>query len=303
MESIVILGPTAIGKTELAISLAKKINAEIISADSMQIYKFMDIGTAKPSKEEQKKVRHHLIDFKMPSEKFSAGEFAKETRRIIESLKKQNKNAIVVGGTGFYVDALINGIDNIGVVDEKIKLFFDDFCEEMGSYELFKWLEIVDESWAKRIHQNDSQRIKRALSVYVSLKKPLSSFFVKSKSVNEFSVFVLTSSKEFLRKRIEKRAILMVESGLIEETKRLLEMGFSDCDALKSIGYKETVEFLEGRIKSKEKLINAIVKSTLEYAKRQLTFFRSKFKDARWIDVESENAEQVILNAVLSHLS
>ena len=304
MKPIIILGPTAIGKTDLAISLTKKIDAEIISADSMQIYKFMDIGTAKPSKEEQKEAKHHLIDFKMPNEKFSAGEFAKAAEKIIEDLKGKGKNALIVGGTGFYVDALVNGIDSIERVDEKVKLFFDDFCEEMGSYELFKWLEIIDEEWAERIHPNDSQRIKRALSVYVSLKKPLSSFF-KSKDDNrtDFFIFVLTSSREFLKKRIRKRTALMVENGLVEETKRLIDMGFSDCDALKSIGYKETVDFLEGRIKTKDELVEAIVKSTLDYAKRQLTFFRSRFKNARWINVESENAEQVILNTVLSHLS
>lgn len=304
MKTIVITGPTASGKTEIAIEIAKKINGEIISADSMQIYKYMDIGTAKPTEDQRKEVKHHLVDIKEPCEPFSAGEFRKVALRIIEGIHSKGKRAIVVGGTGFYLDALVNGLDDVESVDEKVKLFFDDMCEEMGNYYLYEWLEIVDEKWTSNVPSSDCQRIKRGLSFYVDKGVPLSSLFSnKNKKGSEFLVFVLFASKDFLREKIRNRTEKMIEIGLIEETRRLLERGLGSCDQLKAIGYNETVNFLDGKIKTKNRLIEEIAKNTLSFAKRQLTFFKSRFKDARWIDVEKENPLTVILDAVSGHLS
>ncbi len=303
MKAIVITGPTASGKTEIAIELAKRINGEIVSADSMQIYKHMDIGTAKPTEEQRKTVKHHLIDIKEPCESFSAGEFRKAALKIIEDIEARRKRAIVVGGTGFYLDALINGLDDVEPVNDKIRLFFDDICEELGSFYLYEWLEVIDEDWADKVSPSDCQRIKRGLSFYVDKGVPLSSLFSnKDKKNNDFLVFVLFASKDFFRERIRKRTERMVELGLIEETKELLERGYGDCDQLKAIGYKETVDYLEGRIKTKEELIREITNNTLSFVKRQLTFFRSRFKDARWIDIEKEDPLTVISNAVSGHL-
>ena len=269
----------------------------------MQIYRGMDIGTAKPTNDQMKEVKHHLIDIREPCETFSAGEFRKAALEIIDSIHSRGKQAIVAGGTGFYLDALINGFDDVKPVDENVKLFFDDICEELGSFYLYEWLEVVDEKWADKVSPSDCQRIKRGLSFYVDKGVPLSSLFSnKEKGSGDFFVFVLFASKDFLRERIRERTKRMVELGLIEETRGLLERGFGDCDQLKAIGYREAVDFLDGKIKTKGDLIEEITKNTLSFVKRQLTFFKSRFKNARWIDIEKEDPLTVILDAVSGHL-
>ncbi len=304
MKTIVVTGPTASGKTEIAIEVAKKINGEIISADSMQIYKHMDIGTAKPTKNQRKGVKHYLIDIREPCESFSAGEFRKVTLKIIEDIRSRGKRAIVVGGTGFYLDALINGLDSVESVDGRVKSFFDDICEELGSYYLYEWLEVVDEKWASKVSYSDCQRIKRGLSFYVDKSVPISGLFSnRNEQGNDFLIFVLFTSKDFLKERIRKRTEGMVDMGLIEEVKELLDGGFGGCEQLKAIGYKETVDFLEGRIKAEDELIEEITKNTLSFVKKQSTFFKSRFKDALWIDIEKENPLTVILDTVSGHLS
>ncbi len=304
MRTIVITGPTASGKTGIAIEIARRINGEIISADSMQIYKHMDIGTAKPTENQRKGVKHHLIDIKEPAESFNAGEFRKVALKIIENISARGKQAIVVGGTGFYLDALINGLDDVQPVNEKVKSFFDDICEELGSFYLYEWLKVIDEKWALKISSSDCQRIKRGLSFYVDKGMPLSSLFLnKNKKSRDFLIFALFASKGFLKNRIKARTEMMVKNGLIKETKDLLEHGFGGCDQLKAIGYKETVDFLEGKIKTENELIERITRNTLSFVKRQLTFFKSRFKDAQWIDIEKENPLMVILDAVSGHPS
>ncbi|WP_025209428.1 tRNA (adenosine(37)-N6)-dimethylallyltransferase MiaA [Hippea sp. KM1] len=302
MKPIVITGQTATGKTKTAIEVARRINGEIISADAVQIYRYMDIGSAKPSKKEQSLVKHHLIDILSPDETFSAGEFARLADELIKELLNAGKNPVIVGGTAFYIDALINGIDRIDPIDDNVRLFFDDICDELGSYYLFEWLEVVDKKWADRLSVGDCQRIKRGLSVFVSKGKPLSSFFKNTSRQDEFCVFVLYAPKEALKERIKKRTELMIEEGLIEETKRLIEMGFGDSKALRSIGYAETVDYILGKIKTSDELKDLIVKNTLSFAKRQLTFIKSKFKDAHWIEITKEDPVDVILNSPCCHL-
>ena len=297
-QPVIILGPTAIGKTSVSIELAKKIDAEIISSDSVQIYKFMDIGSAKPSIDEQKSVKHHLLDIKYPDEIFSSGEFVRSVENIIEDINRKGKNAIIVGGGGFYIDSLVFGIDNVGRVDDKIRRFFDDVCDELSPSYLYNFLKIIDPEWANSINERDCQRIKRGLSVYFSSKAPLSSLFSKDRQKKgslRFQIFVLYASKEFINRQIEKRVDKMIESGLIEEVKRLVDMGYGGSNAMKSIGYKEILSFLNGET-DKETAIELIKKNTKAYAKRQLTLFRSRFLDAVWIDVEKENALEVMLD-------
>lgn len=304
MKAIVITGTTASKKTEVAIELAKRINGEIISADSMQIYKYMDIGTAKPTEKERSEIKHHLIDIKRPDESFSAGEFLRNALRLIDDIRTRGKQAIVVGGTAFYIDALINGLDSVEAVDSKVKQFFDDICDELGSFYLYEWLKLVDEEWAERISPSDCQRIKRGLSFYVDKGVPLSSRFKENRERrDDFALFVLYASREYLEERVRARTRAMVEKGLIEEVKWLIENGYGDAPSLKAIGYKEVVDYLEGRLESIDELVEAIVKDTLSFAKRQITFFRSRFKDARWIDIEREKPLEVILETVSGHLS
>lgn len=304
MKAIVITGTTASKKTEVAIELAKRINGEIISADSMQIYKYMDIGTAKPTEKERSEIKHHLIDIIKPDESFSAGEFLRNALRLIDDIRTRGKQAIVVGGTAFYIDALINGLDSVEAVDSKVKQFFDDICDELGSFYLYEWLKLVDEEWAGRISPSDCQRIKRGLSFYVDKGVPLSSRFKENREKrDDFALFVLYASREYLEERVRARTKAMVEKGLIEEVKWLIENGYGDAPSLKAIGYKEVVDYLEGRLESIDELVEAIVKDTLSFAKRQITFFRSRFKDARWIDIEREKPLEVILETVSGHLS
>ena len=294
MKDIVLLGPTAVGKTEFAIKLAMKIDAEIISADSVQIHKYLDIGSAKPTKKEQSLVKHHLIDIKKPDESFSAGEFVGAVNKIVEQIHIRGKNVIIVGGSGFYVNSLLFGLDGIEPVDLKIKRFFDDINDIYCSEYLYKWLSVIDKNWAEKIHKNDSQRIKRGLSVYVSTGKLLSECFTAAKSLSDhFSVFILFAEKNFLDKRIERRAEKMIQSGLIDEVKKLIYMGYAQTAPLKSIGYRETLEFLSTSM-TKQQLIGLITKNTKSYAKRQMTFFRSRFKDASWINIQNESLEEFI---------
>ncbi len=291
------MGPTAIGKTDLSIKLAQKISAEIISSDTVQIHRYMDIGSAKPSKKERALIKHHLIDIKNPDEIFSSGEFVRTANSLIEKLSQKGKNVIIVGGGGFYIDSLVFGIDEIDSVDKKIKGFFDDICDEFSPAYLYEFLKIVDFRWASAIKPQDCQRIKRGLSVFVDKGVSISSFFSKTKKADDrFLIFVLYANRDFLNKRIEKRVNLMIESGLIDEVKRLVLMGYAETNALKSIGYKETIQYLEGKI-NLEELSKLIKKNTKLYAKRQLTFLRSRFSDAVWIDVEKEDGLQIMLDA------
>ncbi|WP_035587459.1 tRNA (adenosine(37)-N6)-dimethylallyltransferase MiaA [Hippea jasoniae] len=302
MKNIVITGPTATGKTDTTITIAKRIGGEIISADSMQIYKGLDIGTAKPDKQQLNAVRHYLIDIKNPCEIFSAGEFAKVAQKLIKIINKKGKPAIVAGGTGFYLDALINGLNNIPEVNSQVKRFFDDYCDEFDSPRLYEWLRVIDKTWASHIKETDCQRIKRGLSVFVSSRTPISEFFKQKHAENQsFFIFVLYASKDWLSKRILKRSKQMVSSGIIEETEKLLHKGFLDCDAIKAIGYKETVEYILRKIKTKDELAEKIADSTIKYAKRQLTFLKSRFKNAIWIDVEHDDPVQKILDTVSGH--
>ncbi len=291
------MGPTAIGKTSTAIRLAEKINAEIISADSIQIYKNINIGSAKPTKEEQKNITHHLIDIKNPNETFSGGEFVKYTENIIKNLQSKNKNAIIVGGGGFYIDSLVFGIDKIHKVTDKTKRFFDDICKEFSAYYLYNLLKIVDEQWASSIKPQDCQRVKRGLSVYFDSGKTLSSFFSKKsyKNLDRFCIFVLCASKRYIDYQIEIRVDKMEKSGLVEEVKRLVKMGYAKTNALNSIGYKEILSYIAKEV-DKHTAIELIKKNTKAYAKRQMTLLKSRFGKAIWIDVEKSDPVAVILD-------
>ncbi len=277
---ISILGPTGVGKSELAFCLAEKIDGEIISSDSRQIYRWMDIGTDKPNQEKLKKIKHHCINILNPDEYYSAGEYAKNTRKIILEILKKGKVPIVVGGSGLYIRALFDGLFSEPVKDLILKNQLRKKAQEGKIEELFNELKKIDPEYAERVSLKDSQRIVRALEVYYTTGKKITEFW-KEHQKREFLpvIFIgLMRKRTELYKRIEDRIDRMLKSGLIEETQKLLNMGYGkNLNSMQTIGYKEVIEYLDKKI-SYEEMVYLIKKKTRNYAKRQITWFK---KDKR----------------------
>lgn len=278
---IVIGGPTASGKTQLAIEWALKINGEIISCDSRQIYRYMDIGTAKPTVEERNLVPHHLIDIIYPDEIISAGEFQRLARKIIEDVYKRGKIPFLVGGTGLYIRAVIRDIDFPPKVDERIREMLKEKIRQEGLFSLYEELKKIDSKTADKISPNDEIRITRALEVYYATGKPIS-YYRRGIDVDypryNIAYFVLNPSRDLLYKRIEERVDRMIQLGLIEETKYILSLGYNpELPSLQTLGYREIIKYLQG-IYSLESAVEEIKKETRRYAKRQLTWFRNEIR-------------------------
>lgn len=291
----VIGGPTASGKSKLAVELAKKVNGEIISADSMQIYKEMNIGTAKVNKEEMQGVQHYLVDFVSPDERYSVSNFRKDAERAIEEILAKGKTPIVVGGTGLYIDSLIYGIE---FQDEEVDLEYREklnkIADEEGLENLHKMAQKIDPEAMKKISVNDKKRIIRVLEIYHKTGKTKTEQELQSRKNEvkyEYKVFAITMDREKLYERIEKRVDSMIEQGLIEEVKQILNKYHTFPTAMQGLGYKEVVEYLEGSC-TKEEMIGKIKKETRHYAKRQLTWFR-KNKETIWLDGEKSTDENV----------
>lgn len=268
---IAIVGPTASGKTKLAIEMAKELGTEIISADSRLVYKGFDIGTAKPTKEEQQMVKHHMIDVVEPEYDFSVADFADEARKIISVLHAHSKVPIVAGGTGLYFRILLENYD-MPRIEANPQLRAD--LEKLSNGELFAKLKEVDSISAEKIHQNNRVRVIRALEVSLLAGKPFSS--IKGIKNNEYEVewvFPEIESREALYDRINKRVDAMIDEGLIEETKDLLAKHGRIKNLVNTIGYQEIIEFLDNEI-SLEDAVEKIKQNTRRYAKRQLTWFR-----------------------------
>lgn len=268
---IAIVGPTASGKTKLAIEMAKNLGTEIISADSRLVYKGFDIGTAKPTKEEQQMVKHHMIDVVEPEYDFSVADFADEARKIISNLHAHSKVPIVAGGTGLYFRILLENYD-MPRIEANPQLRAD--LEKLSNEELFAMLKEVDSISAEKIHQNNRVRVIRALEVSLLAGKPFSS--IKGIKNNEYEVewvFPELESREALYDRINKRVDAMISEGLIEETKDLLVKHGKIKNLVNTIGYQEIIEFLDNKI-SLEEAVEKIKQNTRRYAKRQLTWFR-----------------------------
>ncbi|MGC8971487.1 MAG: tRNA (adenosine(37)-N6)-dimethylallyltransferase MiaA [bacterium] len=278
---IVIGGPTASGKTQLAIEWALKLNGEIVSCDSRQIYKYMDIGTAKPTLEERRLIPHHLIDIIYPDEVMSAGEFQKLARKCIEEIYARGKIPLLVGGTGLYIRAVIRDIDFPPKVDEKIREMIKEKIKEKGLSNVYRELLEVDPVTASKISPNDEIRITRALEVYYATGKPIS-FYRRGIDIDypkyDIVYFVLNPPRDLLYKRIEERVDKMIQLGLIEETKHILNMGYSPgIPSLQTLGYREIIKYLQGMYDLKS-AIEEIKKETRRYAKRQLTWFRNEIR-------------------------
>jgi tRNA dimethylallyltransferase len=275
---VVICGPTALGKTSAAVQLAEIFDGEIVGADSMQIYKHMDIGTAKPTAREQARVKHHMIDIIDPDERFDARLYAVMARETIEKLYYRNKVPFVVGGTGFYIKALLHGLFNVEATGGNFRNGLKKEAEIHGDAFLYSRLCRQDPEAAKKIHPNDTYRIIRALEVHKMTGKTLSGFH-KAHGFNDHPFVVLKIGlhirREILYDRINKRVDIMIDSGLVDEVKRLLAMGCSpELKSMQSIGYRHIVDFIKGN-RSWEETVSTLKRDTRRYAKRQLTWFRA----------------------------
>lgn len=282
----VIGGPTASGKSNLAVELAKRINGEIISADSMQIYKDMNIGTAKITPEEMQGINHYLIDFVSPDERYSVSSFKKDAEKAIEAILAKGKVPIIVGGTGLYIDSLILGIE---FQDEKIDTEYREslnkIAEEQGLQELYNMAQAIDPVAMKKISENDKKRIIRVLEIYHKTGKTKTEQELESRK-NEikynYKVFAITMDRQVLYEKIEKRVDKMIEQGLIDEVQEILNKYQKFPTAMQGLGYKEVVEYIENKT-TKEEMVEKIKKETRHYAKRQLTWFR-KNKNIIWLN-------------------
>jgi len=275
MKILVIGGPTAVGKSELACCVAKKLNGEIISADSMAVYKFMDVGTAKPL-DCMKKVPHHLIDVVEPGGYFDAKIFEEMAKEKIEEIKRRGKVPIVVGGTYLYIQALLYGIDKTPKPDWKLREKLYKIAEKKGKECLYEKLKVVDPLYAEKIHKNDLRRTVRALEVFLTTGKPFSSYHTWDKPNIDFVGIYLKRSLENLYKRIENRVYDMVKNGLLDEVKRLLNMGYENfLTSGQAIDYKEFIPCAKGE-KPLEECIKEAIKNTKEQAKRQIRWFRKQ---------------------------
>ena len=270
---IVICGPTASGKTKLSIEVAKMVNGEIVSADSMQIYKDMTIGTAKPTTEEMQGIKHYLIDFVSPDKRYSVAEYKNDATNAIEEIISKGKTPIVVGGTGLYVNSLIYEIEYPSVeLDMNYRKKLEEIAEKEGLYRLYEMAMKVDKLAMKKISQNDKKRICRVLEIY----------HATGKTKTQIEIFGISMDREKLYERINKRVDIMIEDGLIDEVKKVLNKYDDFPTAMQGLGYKEVVEYINGDT-TKEEMIEKIKMETRRYAKRQLTWFR-RYDNITWID-------------------
>ena len=284
---IVIVGPTASGKTALSIECAKKFNGEIISSDSMQIYKDMNIGTAKVTEEEAQGIKHYLVDFVSPEQRYSVSDFKRDAEEALEEIIAKGKTPIVVGGTGLYVNSLIYGIDYQDM--EYDKEYRNELMEKAESEEglksLYEEAVKIDPEAMEKISPNDKKRITRVLEIYkqTGMTKTKQEELSRLKEVKyDYRVFAITMPREELYERINLRVDLMIKDGLIEEVESLLKKYKNFPTAMQGLGYKEVVEYLNGEY-SKEEMIDKIKQETRHYAKRQLTWFRRN-KEIIWLD-------------------
>ena len=300
---IVICGPTASGKTALSIELAKKINGEIVSCDSMQIYKEMDIGTAKPTKEEMQEIPHYMINTIFPNERYSVADYKKDAKKAIREIIKKGKVPIIVGGTGLYVDSLIYEIEYPDIkLDEKYRQELEEQVRKDGLEKLYNKAKKIDPEAMLKISSNDKKRILRVLEIYKATGKTKTEQERKSREKEpefDYLVYGLNMPREKLYERINLRVDIMIKQGLIKEVEKIYKKYNEFPTAMQGLGYKEVVEYLEGHL-TKEEMIEKIKQETRRYAKRQMTWFR-KNKQTIWLD--TENTKQNNLQIILEDLS
>lgn len=286
---IILTGPTAVGKTALSIELAKKIGGEIISADSMQVYRHMDIGSAKITKEEMDGVCHHLIDILEPDEEFHVALFQKLAKEAMEQIRLRGHIPIVVGGTGFYIQALLYDIDFTENEDEggNIRRELENVAKEKGADYLHERLREIDPKSADAIHANNIKRVVRALEFYYLTGKQISEHNETERAKESpyaFLYYVLNTDREILYKRIEERVDSMLKEGLIDEVRHLKEMGMNrGMVSMQGLGYKEILDYLNGMC-SLEEAVSVLKRDTRHFAKRQITWFKRE-REVTWLNL------------------
>ncbi len=289
IKLIALIGPTAVGKTEISHELAEKFPLEIVSCDSMQVYRDMDIGTAKPSSEEREKDCYHMIDVVSPDYHYSAGEYALDAAKVIEGIVNRGRIPLISGGSGLYLDALVYGISSMPKADLTFRKKLSQESDKKGSTFLHKILKEIDPESAEKIHTNDLKRIIRALEVYHLAGEPMSEIQkIKSKIVEYNCLLIgVTRERDELYKRIEMRVDSMFDNGLVEEVQTLMEKGYNpELSSFQALGYKEVVKYLNGKF-TLEEAKKKVKTSTRNFAKRQFTYFR-KNKDIKWFTLDSE---------------
>ena len=300
---IILTGPTAVGKTALSIELAKDLNAEIISADSMQIYEYMDVGSAKVTKEEMDGVIHHLIDEVKPDYAFSVSEFQKRANKYIKDIDDRGKKVLVTGGTGLYLNSLIYDMDFAkSNSNSKLREELELELKENGIDYMHEKLRALDEDAANRIHKNNTKRVIRALEVCLDGKK-MQDFSTELKYNENYQpiIIVLNRDREVLYERINKRVDLMMENNLIDEVKHLLDIGYDkNLISMQGIGYKEIVKYLEGEY-SLDEAIEIIKRDSRRYAKRQITWFK-RYKESKWIDLDKYDNSEILKEDILNYI-
>lgn len=296
---IVIVGPTAVGKTNLSIEVAKQFNGEIISGDSMQVYKTMDIGTAKITPVEMQGIPHYLIDQIEPNEAYSVADFKEDVQKYIHEISERGKLPIIVGGSGLYIQgALYNYHFSDKQRDESITKRLEEQLEKHGISPLYEYLQEVDPAQAEKIHPNNHRRVIRALEIYETTGKKMSEIeATQTKESPYHIIFIgLEMERKLLYEQINHRVDLMMEAGLLAEVKRLYELGLKDCQSMKAIGYKEFIPYFEG-FQELEEAIELLKRNSRRYAKRQYTWFKNKM-DITWYsmnpDEKIENYNKIL---------
>ena len=289
---IIISGPTAVGKTALSIELAKKFNGEIINADSIQIYKGLNIGSAKITEEEKEGVKHHLLDFLLPFETFSTGDYVKEAKKVITDIISRNKTPIIVGGTGMYISSILFDIGATCGKNQKYREELDIFINKNGLTALYEKLKEIDPESAEKIHHNQKDRIVRALEIFHLTGKKKSEMKNSTISNYDYLLFGLYDEREIVYERINNRVDKMIDMGLLEEVQGLINQGVTlENQCAQAIGYKEPYEYLTGNI-SKQDFLEKIKQNTRNYAKRQITYLK-KIPNIIW---KKYNEKEEIFN-------
>ena len=299
---IILSGPTAVGKTALSIDLAKRVNGAIISADSMQVYKYMDIGSAKIMPEEMDGVKHYLIDALNPEDEFNIVVFQQKAKAALQEIYANGQIPIIAGGTGFYIQALLYDIDfDNQDCNEEFRAELEQIAKEQGNEVLHERLKEIDPVSAEKIHANNVKRVIRALEFYHLTGKPISEHNEteqQKESPYNFAYFVLTDDRANLYKRIDMRVDIMLKNGLVEEVQKLKDMGYHrDMVSMQGLGYKEILDYLDGKC-TLDEAIYILKRETRHFAKRQLTWFRRE-RDVIWIDKQTYDYNE---NAILEDM-
>lgn len=300
IKTIAVVGPTASGKTSLGVELAKHFGGEVVSADSMQIYKYMDIATAKPTVAEMQGIPHHMIDFLLPTEPYSVAKYKEDAMKCIEDIASRGKIPVIVGGTGLYVDTLLYNTEFFDIeIDEKLRKSLYEKCEKLGCDKMWEELKEIDPVSAESIHKNNRKKIIRALEVYYQTGKTISQQTKLSRlsgEVLDYKIIGLSArNRDVLYDRINRRVDIMLKDGLLEEAKDFFEK-YNTATAAQAIGYKELLPFFESRL-SLEECAENLKMQTRRYAKRQLTWFRRN-ENINWLYIDDYKDGDLIEKAV-----